>query len=192
MNLTSPDVAAYFPQFMYESVLKSATNDPTFQFTMNTAPYPPLYQLEIRGDTTSAFNYTFLVGLAISLIPVVMVAFILREREDDLKHIQLISGMNLPAYWISNMIADILKVYVPIILILITAAFFSLDFHGTWILYLLFPWAIVPFTYATSFLFSNDTRAQISTLFIHFTVSGVLAPLVFLFQSYPPTFFLGD
>ncbi len=87
MNLTSPDVAAYFPQFMYESVLRAATNDSKFKLTMNTAPFPPMYQLEIRGDTTSAFNYSFMVGLAISLIPVVMVAFILREREDALKHI---------------------------------------------------------------------------------------------------------
>ncbi len=100
--------------------------------------------------------------------------------------------MNLPAYWLSNMIADILKIYVPIILILITSACFSLDFKGIWILFLLFPLAIVPFTYATSFLFTNDTRAQIATLFIHFTVSSVLAPLVFIFQAYPPTFRIGD
>ena len=67
--------------------------------------------------------------------------------------------MSLPAYWMSNMIADVIKVYIPIVLILITAAGFSLDYEGIWLLFLLFPWAIVPFTYTTSFLFTNDTRA---------------------------------
>jgi hypothetical protein len=100
-----------------------------------------------------------MIGIAISLIPVVMIAFILREREDEQKHIQLISGMNLPAYWISNMIADICKIYVPILFIVITSFCFKLDGDGVWILFLLFPPAIVPFTYATSFLFTNDTRA---------------------------------
>jgi ATP-binding cassette, subfamily A (ABC1), member 3 len=100
--------------------------------------------------------------------------------------------MSLPAYWISNMIADVFKVFVPVILILITTASFGYDFKGIWVLFLLFPTAIVPFTYATSFLFSNDTRAQISTLFLHFAVTGVLAPLIFIFQANPTTFIIGD
>lgn len=30
LNLTSKDSSAYFPQFMYESILKEATGNPNF------------------------------------------------------------------------------------------------------------------------------------------------------------------
>ena len=39
MNITSPVVSAYFPQFMYESILKQATNK-EIDFNVWTHPYP--------------------------------------------------------------------------------------------------------------------------------------------------------
>lgn len=42
----------------------------------------------------------------------------------QLKHMQVISGVSLPAYWISNLASDIVKTYVPIIFILIFTAIF--------------------------------------------------------------------
>lgn len=37
---------------------------------------------------------------------------------------QVISGVSLPAYWISNLIADIAKTYIPVIVIMILMAAF--------------------------------------------------------------------
>ena len=42
----------------------------------------------------------------------------------QLKHMQIISGVSLPAYWLSNMMADLAKTYVPIFIILILMAAF--------------------------------------------------------------------
>ena len=71
----------------------------------------------------------------------------------------MISGMNLPAYWISNMFADIVKVYIPILLTVGLTIVFDINFEGVWVLLLLWPLAIVPFSYVTTFLFTNDTKA---------------------------------
>lgn len=72
---------------------------------------------------------------------------------------QMISGMSLPAYWISNMIADIIKVYIPVFLIIILSILFDCNYPGVAICFMFLPWAIVPFTYVTSFMFSDDTNA---------------------------------
>ena len=40
MNLTSQDVAAFYPEFMYEAILTSAIGDPKFSFQVTTAPFP--------------------------------------------------------------------------------------------------------------------------------------------------------
>ena len=65
--------------------------------------------------------------------------------------------MSLQAYWLSNMIADIIKVYIPIILIILLSLVFNTNYAGVWVLFMLLPLALVPFTYITSFLFKDDT-----------------------------------
>ena len=88
-----------------------------------------------------------------------MIGFILIERVENLRHMQLISGMSLPSYWLSNMIADIIKVYIPIIMIILISVIFDSNYDGVWILFMLLPIALVPFTYCTSFLFQKESTA---------------------------------
>jgi len=105
---------------------------------------------------------------------------------------QMTSGVSLPAYWISNLMADITKTYFPIIVILLLTLIFDLKYDGVWVLLILYPIAIVPFTYVTSFLFTGDTVAQIMTLFIHFAMGGIMPIVIFVLQNIPSTADLGD
>lgn len=88
--------------------------------------------------------------------------------------------MSLTAYWLSNMIADIIKLYIPIIMIILISIMFDANYQGVWVLFMLLPWALVPFTYITSFLFEKDSTAQIITLFINYFVACVMSILVFV------------
>ena len=56
-----------------------------------------------------------MVGIALSLIPSVLVSTMIKERELQLKHMQMISGVSLWSYWLSNFIFDILKTYIPML-----------------------------------------------------------------------------
>ena len=68
--------------------------------------------------------------------------------------------MSLTAYWMSNMITDVIKAYIPVILTYILAIIFDIkNLNGVWVQFLLFPLAIVPSTYCISFLFKSDTVA---------------------------------
>ena len=40
MNITSPLSTALFPEFIVESVLKTAMDDPEFEFKFRTTPFP--------------------------------------------------------------------------------------------------------------------------------------------------------
>ena len=88
-----------------------------------------------------------------------MVSYILNEREKQLKHMQVISGMSLTGYWIANIMSDIIKCYVPVALILLLSWLFDANDPGVWVIFMLYPWAIVPFSYMTTFLFTSDTMA---------------------------------
>lgn len=67
--------------------------------------------------------------------------------------------MSLAGYWASNIIFDIFMGYIPILLIILLTIVFNKTYDGIWVLFLLFPPAIVPFTYVTSFLFTSDINA---------------------------------
>jgi len=169
---------------MYESILKS-NGAILNQFTV---PYPYMYQLSLRSDSQNAFGYAGYVGFACCFMPCAIVSFIVLERIENLRHMQLISGMQLPAYWISNMIADMIKLYIPIGIIILISILFDSNYEGVWVLYMLLPPALVPFTYCTSFLFSKDSSAQIITLFMNYFVCCVMSILVYVLQFIPDTF----
>ncbi len=159
LNITSQDVTAIYPQYMYTALFRVATGDPDFEFDVATAPFPVFYAFKQREAAAKGFDYVFMLSIALALIPTVAISFILNEREKQLKHQQLVSGMSMCGYWAANVISDVTSAYIPIVLILILNFAFSLDVAWGWLFLLLYPLAVVPFTYLTSFVFSDDVTA---------------------------------
>ena len=48
INVTSQDVTAAYPQFLYEAILKKALGRPNFKFRVTTTPYPITEKLRQR------------------------------------------------------------------------------------------------------------------------------------------------
>lgn len=144
-----------------------------------------MYQLTLRSDSQNAFGYAGYLGFAFCFFPCAIISFIVLERVENLRHMQLISGMSLSAYWLSNMIADMIKLYIPIFMIIVVSIIFEVNYEGVWVLLLLLPPALVPFTYVTSFLFEKDSSAQIVTLILNYFVLDVLGILTFVLQFIP-------
>ena len=48
VNVTSQDVSALYPQYIYSSILKTALDDPEFIFDVTTAPFPVFYEFKQR------------------------------------------------------------------------------------------------------------------------------------------------
>ncbi|MFN9899913.1 MAG: hypothetical protein ACK55Z_14220, partial [bacterium] len=60
---------------------------------------------------------------------------------------------NLSAYWIAFAITDILRTYLPCFLTIYLIQIFDLDLQEVWRVLILLPWSLIPFTYATSYIF---------------------------------------
>lgn len=60
-----------------------------------------------------------------------------------------------------------------------------------WIVFLMYPIGVVPFTYATSFFFANENIAQTFTIFLHFVFSGIGAIVVFILRLIDSTYNIG-
>lgn len=91
--------------------------------------------------------------MGFSLIPASIISYLVGEKESKLKLMQMISGMSLGAYWISNYIFDILKVLGTMVLAIGLMYAFGINQKDIWLMYLLFPFGVIPFTYAMSYIF---------------------------------------
>lgn len=61
-----------------------------------------------------------------------------------------------------------------------------------WLLFLLYPVGVIPFTYVFSFIFASENIAQTITIFLHFVFGGIGAIVVFILRIIPSTRSVGD
>ena len=100
--------------------------------------------------------------------------------------------MRLSSYWIANFIFDAIKLYITIITTIILFLAFDLDYPTAIVIFLLFPFGIMPFTYVFSFCFTADSAAQTFTMFMHMVVILALSSTVFVIRIVPDLELLGD
>lgn len=177
---------------MYEAILKQATGNPNFKFTMINSPFPVSQKLKDKASNINGIFIVFVLSIGFALIPASIISFILHERERNLKHMQLISGMNLSAYWLSNYLFDTVKAMLPVVITIGLIYAFNLQYNDVWRVFLMFPVGVIPFTYATSFFFQNENVAQTVTIFMHFVFAGIGAIVVFILRVIPSTYMIGD
>jgi len=192
LNLTSQDVTALYPHFLYEAIIKAASGNPSFKFNVSTSPYPISKKMKEREGAANGGFICFVLAIGFALIPACMSSFILVERLNDLKHMQLISGMNLLSYWISNYLFDLIKVYMVALSVLGILELFNCHYDHVYISFLLYPWAVVPFTYVSTFIFQQENFAQTLTVFLHFSSAGIGAIMAFILRTFYLTYDLGD
>ena len=133
-----------------------------------------------------------MITISFALMQASTIAFITHEKERKLKHMQFIQGMSAQAYWLVNFLFDLFKTLLVSGLILMLIHAFSLDFPDAWTLLLAYPFAIVPFTYATSFLFSKESISQNCTIFFHLILGSVASSTVFVLRIIKQTEDQGD
>ena len=100
------------------------------------------------------------LAIGLSLIPANLIGGILNEKANNLKHLQVVSGLNMFAYNFVNLIIDILKAEVVVLICCTTFLMFRLEEYY-WALIPLAAWplSVVPFTHFTAVLFQKEWTA---------------------------------
>eukprot|EP00826_Nyctotherus_ovalis_P045315 TRINITY_DN49_c0_g1_i2.p1 TRINITY_DN49_c0_g1~~TRINITY_DN49_c0_g1_i2.p1 ORF type:complete len:1624 (+),score=501.10 TRINITY_DN49_c0_g1_i2:541-5412(+) len=183
-NLWAQDSSGAFMGYFGQTLLRVAKGDPNYKLTFVNHPLPISKAGKGRekaknGDLMSSF-----IAVAFSLIPSSIIIFIVQERETNLKHQQVITGVSLISYWTANCVIDTLKSFIPCSISIGLIYAFDIELDSCWLLMILFCITIIPFTYATSFLFTKENTAQTVTLLFHFFISVAITVLVTFFRTY--------
>ena len=72
--MTAPDASILFPQFMYESILKVANDDPEFEFKVKSTAYPVIEKTKLETQSLESSFIVFVISIAYSLILSIFIA----------------------------------------------------------------------------------------------------------------------
>lgn len=165
-NASVPNAMLVGQNTMNNAILKLATGSDEASITTQTQPFPLTLQTSSIGGAVSGFFAIFFFTLAYAFIPSSNILFIVKEREENVKHQQLVSGVGLMAYWFSNFVIDYAKFLIVGVATLILILLYDIDtfidgdhFTMSVALIFLFGAANIPFTYLTSFMFKSPSSA---------------------------------
>lgn len=192
LNATSQDGVALFPQFMYESVLKVAGGNPSLNYTVTSVPWPKNSRQRATEEAASGIFVNFVVGVAFSLIPASIVSRLVSAKEKGLYHMELVTGIHKRAYYLSFAVFDLLFCYQATFATAILFAHFDLHYWASDLTLLLYPLALIPYTYTTSFVFDKESTAQTFTIYLHVLLAPIASMLVFALRMVESTCYLGD
>ncbi|XP_070561206.1 phospholipid-transporting ATPase ABCA3-like isoform X2 [Ptychodera flava] len=109
----------------------------------------------------SALMEAFLIVLGLGILAASFLPFIIQEKKSKAKHVQIVSGLNQIIYWLANFVWDYINyLVIAIIIVIIIAAFDKADLGWEGVpplivIMLLFGWAMLPFVYLASFIFTG-------------------------------------
>ncbi|EFB19884.1 hypothetical protein PANDA_019411, partial [Ailuropoda melanoleuca] len=145
----------------------------------------PHSKVKKRNETLSdgfqvALNIHFGMALLISGFCLLTVT----ERVTKAKHIQFLSGVYVPVYWLSALLWDFIIFFITCCLLLGAFKFCQLDiyimdyhFLDTMLIFTLYGWSAIPLMYLLSFLFTRSTSAYIKLVLFNY-LSGIFSLLI--------------
>ena len=168
--------------FLYKTILESLI-EKKIKVNFIHYPMPLTFDLHKKKSDFNKIIIIILIGISFSIISGNLISFIVKEKENKSKHMMILSGMNIFSYWLANFFIDLIYYYfIAGICILIL---WALNFYVKYlyIFYLIYGPGMISLSYLISFLFSNETSAQITIIFINiiFGILGLLIVLAFRF-----------
>jgi len=218
-NSSSSHSVAVFNQAYTEFLYKKCTRDPNAKLSYVAYPLPLTSQQNIEVKVVLSMLASLFLLIPYCYVPAAFVTFLVKEKACKSKHVQLVSGVDMFAFWISTYIWDM---FLYLILTALILAIFLLygtnsaevfvgdkqSFLCTLLLTFGYGTSAFPFAYLISRKFDNHNSAQISVMAVffltgfvavnaHFIMSRIEATeniaqaLLPLFRLWPP-YHVGD
>uniref|UniRef100_A0A4W2G6L9 ATP-binding cassette sub-family A member 3-like n=1 Tax=Bos indicus x Bos taurus TaxID=30522 RepID=A0A4W2G6L9_BOBOX len=158
-----------------DNVIFMSLSGPDASITVVNKPQP----VRSASRTQIALNLYFGVSILVSGFCLLTV----NERVTKAKHIQFLSGVYALNFWLSALLWDFLIFFISCCLLLVVFTFSDLKILvtgyrllDTLFIFMVFGWAVIPFMYLISFLFSSHTSAYAKLVIFNYCagIFGIL------------------
>ena len=176
--------APIYTNYLIKNIIRYATNNNNLEIEVINQPLP--YTHEERANSKERNNSMLLVFISIcfTLIPANFITILIKEKENNLKHLQIISGISLMSYWVNNYIFELFKYYIIGGICVLFLKIFGFYEDYVYILYLLYGPSMVSFTYLFSFIFKREGTGQIIVILVNLLIGALGGTSVFIMRIY--------
>lgn len=195
ITLTDPtqnEAVGFAIQGMLNSVARDMrpSSDITYSIARGSFPKSKFEDQILRIVLTMMTVFSF--SIAVGIITSSIAGNICKEREDSIKHQQIVSGGSKFSYWWGMYMIDLLKFMAPGLSFIIIIAVFGTNIPLFWLFVILCIISILPFTYFVTFVLKKESVARNIVRLIHIFGAGVMAPIVFGLLAAEPTRLAGQ
>jgi ATP-binding cassette subfamily A (ABC1) protein 3 len=189
-NMTARDSIPVFWNLFNRAYLRFITGKPELNIQVTYKPYPMTNAQSNQYDTIAGMW----LALALGFIPPTFAAYVVRERSINIKHLQIVSGVNLVSYWLSNWLFDFLNMFVcscltlPVLIMYDVSGLIGDNLICTAVLAASFSFSAAPYVYLMSYIFNSPSGAQNFILLAFFVTGPVLSIVVFVLMFTTTTY----
>ncbi|EQC39078.1 hypothetical protein SDRG_03286 [Saprolegnia diclina VS20] len=196
VNTTSIHAAPVYHAAIDEALVRYVNGRNDISVKVNVYPFPITAQTKALFSSFLSFTACLFIVIAMTFFPASIVTFLVKEKQNECnsKHQQLVSGVSLPAFWLSNYCFDLLVYIVPFAAALIMIKAYGIQSltgddcaacatntpQAVFLLFFFFGFAIAPFTYCMSYCFKEAASAQFYTLIINMVLGLILMIVSFV------------
>uniref|UniRef100_A0A0G4HZ59 ABC transporter domain-containing protein n=1 Tax=Chromera velia CCMP2878 TaxID=1169474 RepID=A0A0G4HZ59_9ALVE len=190
------DSLAVFENELFNSWFRFKTKDNQLSFRVNNDPLPHI-KSSLDAERASALDQatdllvSLFIGMGFSFIPAFWGYNLVKERESKAKHLQMVQGLSIPAYWIATLVWDFVYFAVTAGVALGLLNAFEVESLGgkdslgaTAALLACFGLSVAGLTYCLQFLFRSETLAQNVLLWVYILAGTVLLIVSFVLQLF--------
>ncbi|KAJ9468844.1 ABC transporter ced-7 [Diplonema papillatum] len=149
-------------------MLQRLTGDSSSHFKVTNHPLPNSRLLETRIQGWRTTTIGLFVLIPFTMVPSTYVSFIVREKQSQSKHVQLVAGCSLASFWLSSFIWDLLSYACTTAIAMLMFLAFDREeyvgnaenFFATVLLLILYGISSIGAAYLVSFYFDSYTAAQ--------------------------------
>ena len=181
-------VPLYTSAFLEQVLKRNTSNDIKINYQHKVFGKTAKQEMSYTG---AASTVTLFLAVAYALIPANFITIIVRERNNNSKHLMKLSGMNIISYWIVNFLYEIIKFYITggICLLLI----YLFDYYTPYLIYfyLLCGPPLILITYVISFLFNDESQAQNVMILFNALIGAIGPSVIIILRTVETTHYVG-
>ena len=189
INLRVAHGVPLFTSAFLNQIIRKASNNKVninFQHKVMSKTFKQEEGYYYFSDTVVLF-----VAVAFSLIPANFIIIIVREKNNNSKHLMKLSGMNILSYWVVNFLYEIIKFYFTggICIILL----YIFDYYEIYLVhfYLLYGPPLIFMTYILSFLFNDESEAHFITILLNSLMGAIGSTMIYYIRQIDKVKFIG-
>ena len=97
---------------MAKNIIRYASDNKNLDIEVINEPLPYTHEERRNSKERNSSMLLVFISICFTLIPANFITIIIKEKENNSKHLQIISGISLMSYWVNNFIFELVKYYI--------------------------------------------------------------------------------